>query len=188
MKNIIPLGKLITPCYFEKYIDEFEKLETIKHTYGETQNGPTYPHIMEYANFGKIKGSISFSRHTYDHPILKKMSLTIKETLISLFPSNYELLVERVHILKTIGSIRPHRDESGRMCCINIGIKNTASALTKVSNNDVNSEFSEYTLNDGEAYLLNTNAIHEVIGDLETPRYLITYGFAKPFSIITQYI
>jgi hypothetical protein len=187
--NIIKLGTLIDPIEFDQYITEAEKLETVVHKYGKDFNIPDYPCWMEYKNEGNIVGSISFSRHTLQHPILKDMVAKVADILTPIFP---DPIPDRIHLIRTVGSIPPHRDEGGRMCCINIGLKNSSSAITKLSNDGIRENFSinntEYTIEDGVGYLLNTNHFHSVEGDLAIPRYLITYGFGTKFEILKRVI
>lgn len=188
--NIIRLGKLIDPAEFDQYIVESEKLETVVHKYGGSFDIPDAPCWMQYLNEGGVEGSISFSRHTYKHPILREMVDKIVAALTPIFPNQYPPTTEGVHFMRTIGSIVPHRDEAGRMCCINIGIKNSSSAITKISNNDQFYNFknnhTKYQIEDGVGYLLNTHQIHAVDGSLEVPRYLITYGFKQNFKTMSQ--
>jgi hypothetical protein len=187
--NIIKIGQLINTTEFDQYIIEAEQLETVVHKYGGDLNILDYPCWMEYKNEGNIVGSISFSRHTSKHPILKDMVLRVADILIPIVPS---FTPNRIHLIRTVGSIPPHRDEGNRMCCINIGLKNSSSAITKISNDGIRENFSTnntaYTVEDGVGYLLNTNHLHSVEGDLHTPRYLITYGFGTKFEILKRVI
>lgn len=181
MNQIIKIGKVLDPLQFEEYIAEAEELETVIHKYGSNFNVPDEPCWMSYSNEGGTVGSISFTRHTYRHPTLSNMVDKIIEALTPIFPSNILPKKERVHFIRTKGSIVPHVDEAGRLCCINIGIKNSSSAITLMSNDGIRENFyqnnSKYILEDGTAYLVNTSNIHSVVSDSEIPRYLITYGF-----------
>jgi hypothetical protein len=192
MNQLIKLGKLLDPKDFEKYITEAEKLETVIHKYGKEIVVPDYPCWMQYLNENGIDGSISFTRHTHQHPILREMIDIVIELLTPIFPDSYKPEIERVHFLKTNGSIVAHRDESGRKTCINIGIKNSSSAITKISNDNIHRNFdnnhTDYQIEDGFAYLLNTNFYHAVVGDINTDRYLITYGFGVTFDILKDKI
>lgn len=190
MSNLIRLGSILDPVDFQKYIDEAEKLETVVHKYGTDFVVPDFPCWMQYSNEAGVKGSISFSRHTYKHPVLREMVEKIVELLTPIFPENLKPNIERVHFLKTRGSIVAHRDEAGRMTCINIGLKNSSSATTKISNDDIFENFqnnhSDYKIEDGVAYLLNTNSLHAVDGDDNLDRYLITYGFGHSFGTMKK--
>ena len=135
--NIINLGKLIDPTEFQIYIDEAEKLETVVHKYGGEFIVPDYPCWMEYKNEGEVEGSISFTRHTNKHPVLSQMVKKVIDILTPIFPDNIPPIIERVHFIRTMGSIVPHRDEAGRYACINIGVKNSSSAITKISNDNI---------------------------------------------------
>ena len=189
MSHLIKIGKVLDPSDFQKYINEAEKLETVVHKYGTEFVVPDYPCWMKYSNEAGVSGSISFSRHTYKHPVLREMVDKIVELLTPIFPENAKPNIERVHFLKTKGSIVAHRDEAGRMTCINIGLKNSSSAITKISNDDILENFennhTQYRIEDGTAYLLNTNSLHSVEGT-DVDRYLITYGFGHSFEIMKK--
>lgn len=188
MIGITKLGKIINPEDFEKFIEASKSLETVVHKYGQHFSIPEYPCWMEYRNEGNVNGSISFSRHTHKHPVLHEMTQKVVDILSDLFPVDIKPMIERVHFLKTRGSIVKHRDEAGRLSCINIGLMNSDSAITKISNDDVFMNFennhTDYNIEDGVAYLLDTHRLHAVSGNPNIDRYLITYGFDKPFDEI----
>ena len=190
--NLVSLGKLINPNDFQIYVDEAEKLETVIHKYGGDFVIPDYPCWMEYKNEGSIIGSIAFTRHTFKHPVLSQMVNKVMEVLTPILPNNSPPSIERVHLIRTLGNIIPHRDEAGRYSCINIGVKNSSTAITKISNDGVYENFennhNSYIVEEGFGYLLNTNQIHAVDGKLDTPRYLITYGFGTKFDILNKMI
>lgn len=190
--NIINLGKLIDPDMFQVYIDAAEKLETVVHKYGSEFVVPDYPCWMEYKNEGNIPGSISFTRHTNKHIVLTEMVKRVIDILTPIFPDNAPPMIERVHFIRTLGNIVPHRDEAGRYACINIGVKNSSKAITKISNDNIyenfDNNYTPYVVIEGFGYLLNTNQIHAVEGELDTPRYLITYGFGTKFDILKDVI
>ena len=145
---------------------------------------------MEYLNEGSVQGSISFTRNTDKHPILSEMVTLILQIFSEIFDKELPLLRERVHFIRTKGSIVPHRDEGGRRCCINIGVKNSTGALTKLSIDDKFETFDEqhetYIIDPGVGYLLDTSRIHAVAATNDQPRYLITYGFAESFAKVSS--
>lgn len=185
--SIYNLGKLIDPAEFDVYISEAEKLETVVHRYGSPFAVPDYPCWMQYKRERGVEGSISFTRNTYKHPILNQMTEKVVDLLTPIFPEDMKPIRERVHFIKTLGSITPHRDEAGRMSCINIGIKDSSSALTQIGIDDLFETFEErhkdYVVREGYAYLLNTHVMHAVVGT-NIPRYLITYGFGETYDNI----
>jgi hypothetical protein len=188
--ELLPLGKLIDPYEFQLYTDEAEKLETVVHKYGNDFIIPDYPCWMEYQNEGNVTGSISFSRHTFKHPILREMVEKVRGILSSVFPNNRKVQIERIHFIRTKGSIICHKDEAGRNTCINIGVRNSSGSLTKISNDGIKSNFnnnhSVITVTEGHAYLMNTNQYHSVESLNDQPRYLITYGFGETFDILEK--
>lgn len=186
--SILNLGKLIDYHSFENYIKEVEVLPEIIHKYGKEFVVPDYPCWITYLNEGNIKGSISFTRHTYKHPILNKLCNDIIEILKSIFTNDISLIIERVHVVKTTGSIPIHRDEAGRISCINIGLKNASGAITHTSVNQTKESFpynhQSIILENGYGYLVDTYQYHAVENLNDQPRYLITYGFGNNFEFL----
>jgi hypothetical protein len=183
------LGELIKPELLYKFVDAAEILKVVSHQYGTAYNIPLYPCWMEYLNEGGVQGSISFTRNTDKHPVLSEMVTLVLQIFSEIFDNKLPLLRERVHFIRTKGNIVPHRDEGGRRCCINIGIKNSTGALTKIGIDDTFETFDErhktYIINPGVGYLLDTSRIHAVTATNEHPRYLITYGFAESFAKVS---
>jgi hypothetical protein len=186
--SVLPLGRIIDPTDFDLFIEASEELEIVVHKYGKKMNIPNYPCWMEYKNEGNLEGSISFTRHTDSHPVLKDMVTLVLEKFSEIFKPELTLKRDRVHFIKTLGNIVPHRDEDGRMCCINMGVKNSSGSLTKVGMDNRYDTFQvrhdTYVMKEGEAYLVNTHQIHSVVASNDIPRYLITYGFGEPFNKI----
>lgn len=188
--NIVDLGRLINPNDFQIYVDEAEKLETVIHKYGGDFVIPDYPCWMEYRNEGDVKGSISFTRHTNKHPILKDMVEKVFNIFKVMFPASRPVILERIHFIRTKGSVTVHKDEAGRNTCINIGVRNSTGAVTKMSNDNIkhnfNNNHSAITVIEGHGYLMNTNQYHAVESTNDKPRYLITYGFGDTFDILKK--
>ena len=188
--NLISLGKLINPNDFQIYIDEAEKLQTVIHKYGGDFVIPDRPCWMEYKNEGDVEGSISFTRHTNKHPILKEMVEKVFNIFKIVFPASRPVLLERIHFIRTRGSVTVHKDEAGRNACINIGVRNSSGAITKMSNDNIHTNFnnnnSAITILEGHGYLMNTNQYHAVENLNDQPRYLITYGFGDKFDILEK--
>ena len=183
MYKIVQIGKLPNLNVYIDYLDAAANLEIVHHKYGNSINVPDYPCWMEYQIDSEGSGSISFTRHTCKHPVLKYMAENIVQYLSTVF-KGIVFEERRVHFLRTIGNIPPHVDESGRICCINIGLKNSNTATTYMSNDGILENFeinnTRYILEDGGVYLVNTANIHAVRSDYEDYRYLITYGFGTP--------
>lgn len=188
--NIVDLGKLINSNDFQIYVDEAEKLETVVHKYGEDFVIPDYPCWMEYRNEGDVEGSISFTRHTNKHPILKEMVEKVFNIFKIIFPASRPVILERIHFIRTKGSVIVHKDEAGRNTCINIGVRNSIGAITKMSNDNIkhnfNNNHSAITVIEGHGYLMNTNQYHAVESINDKPRYLITYGFGDTFDVLKK--
>lgn len=181
------LGKLIDPEDFEKYINSANELETVLHNYGNPLPVKQEPFWLGYSRSDGANCSLSFTQNTYMHPLLLPMVDKIMEVLTPIFPENSPPNPNRIHLIRTVGNIVPHRDEAGRMCCINIGLYNSSSATTRIGNDNTHSTFStnytDYILEDGYAYLVNTSRLHAVLGP-NIPRYLITYGFGEKYDTV----
>jgi len=183
---MLSLGKLLNPNEFHKYVKETNYFETVLHKYGTEVNVPDYPCWMKYNYEGGEIGSISFTRNTMKNVVLREMIEKVGLLIDSITIDKFKPDLSRIHFIKTEGNIPPHKDEGNRMCCINIGIKNSNSAVTKISNINSNINFyndcADYVVEDGFGFLLNTNRYHAVTGDTNKPRYLITYGFSHKFE------
>lgn len=149
------------------------------------------------AHWQYYTAGISFSRNffkNFPHECidvvikLKKLqwvhcsSSTDNELLLTFI--NHNIVPNRVNIIRTIGgtNVNVHCDTT-RNSCINIGLKNSNTFKTRISesqdvNNFHNNPTETYTMNDGDAYLINIKNAHSVeslINNVE-PRYLITYN------------
>jgi hypothetical protein len=171
-------------------LDILDNLEVKKHIYGQPKDeDPSYVYWLEYQPYKEYSGTISFARRLYlDYP---EVANYVKDYLSSLFPE-IPFDIRRVNLIKTTGSISPHTDESLRRCSINIGLKNSSSAITRTSNTKDYNIFGEVAIDnvcqDGTAYLLDTSSIHEVVSaDPSINRYLFTYGFGRSFEEILKF-
>jgi hypothetical protein len=185
------LGRLIDPIEYERYIDAAETLETVEQIYGTPYRVPDYPCWMTYG-VGTSQGDIAFTRHTWKHEILTEFTDKVVGVFGQIFPSWLKPMKERVHIIRTTGSIPVHKDEGGRMSCLNVGLRNSSTAITRMSNDGIRENFesnhTDYMVKDGFGYLLNTNAFHSVISTFPGYRYLITYGFGEEYSKLVDHI
>ena len=189
MKNVYNFGKILELSEVLEFVNIANNLETFYAVYGSTPDLPNYPCWMEYQNINKL-GAIAFSRKTHLHPILHEMVKIIFYKFQGLFPKNFPIYEERIHFLRTRGSIPIHRDEAGRKSCINIGVKNSNIATTRFSLDGIYENFDKsnesINLEDGYAYLINTGTFHCVQSSLNEPRYLITYGFQTDFETLKK--
>lgn len=156
--------------------------ETI-HVYGTKIDTPVDKFIwMTYASG---QGTISFSRNT--SKFCPDVALYVVSYLETLFDIQFS--VDRVHFIRTRGSVKAHRDEDGRKCCINIGVKNANSATTSYSTTDRYETFTrdrvDFVCQDGSTYLLDTSRLHSVTG-CEQDRFLITYGFGASYDQVLR--
>lgn len=185
------LGKLVNPADFDQYIDVAETLDTVGHIYGTPYRVPDYACWMTYS-VSKKHGDIAFTRHTWKHEILSEFTDKVVDIFGQIFPSWIKPVKERVHIIRTNGSVPVHKDEGGRMSCLNVGLRNSSTAITRMTNDGIRENFennhTDYVVQEGYGYLLNTNAFHSVISDFPGHRYLITYGFGEEYSKLVDYM
>lgn len=163
---------------------DLESLSTIHHTYGKVQSALRSGCWMQYTT---QTGTIAFTRNTYQvFPTLCDLVVAHLSKFTTL-----PLDVKRVNLVKTQGSIPPHRDESGRNCTFNIGLLNTDSAETFTLALDTRTvaDFTNFwtyatptRCQTYSTYLLNTHSVHAVKGDLSVARYLATYGFGRDYN------
>lgn len=178
--------KFIMPEYFN--LNMFDNLPIYKHIYGmPMEKIPSSLYWTEYQPREQGGGIISFARQIYiRYPELAEYV----QNYIQKFFSTYKIEIYRVGLIKTCGNIRSHIDESNRLSCINIGIKNSSGAVTRTSNVKDEELYektaTEITCQDNHAYLLDTGSRHEVIALNNLPRYLFTYGFGLPYAEILE--
>jgi hypothetical protein len=159
-----------------------DKLPVHVHRYGSPQPDSSVFQWMEYYNEG-YEGSIAFCRNIGTH--WPEAASTVIEFLDTVLP-NWPLDPNRVTFMRTAGEIPPHRDEGGRLCAINIGVRDASSATTRVSLDDdfdtFDTDYADYVAQDGCAYLLNVSRVHSVYTTRPGKRLMVSYGFGVPFS------
>lgn len=153
------------------------------HVYGCSLDYSAEPFWMRYAS---PFGSLTFSRFLYKkYPDFTK---GVAEYLNGLFKSKIKFYHESVNIFYTEGDIVPHRDESGRVSSINIGLKNSDVAITSYSPTNTLVRYHEDKVDfqcvDGATYLLNTSNIHAVSGPRGVCRYMITYSLGIEYATV----
>lgn len=180
-------NKFVFPEFFD--IGVLETLPIYKHHYGmPMEANPTTLYWTEYQPSRPGTGTISFARKLYiQYP---EVAMYIKNYLESLFP-RITFDYRRVNLLKTKGSIQPHVDESNRMCCINIGIKNSSISITRASSVKAKELFEgnyeEVICQDRSTYLLDTSSFHEVVSTNDSvERFLFTYGLGVSFETMAK--
>lgn len=187
--SFVNLGEIFDHFMFADLIEIVETLPLYKHQYGQKFETPEFPVWMTYLNKDNIPLPISFTRNTHMDPRLNRMCKSIADLLKNKFA--YDFDYKKIHCIKTSGMVPAHRDEGGRNCCINIGIKNSEKAITTVAKNKHETEINNinsvnFTVKDGYAYLLNTNCLHKVNQNSDVNRYLITYPFTDLFENICK--
>lgn len=184
---MIDLGKLLDIDEFDKFIEIAETLPIIPYVYGGYNPVPDYP-CWTKAN--GVAGTISFSKNIHKCDALAGAVSRMHDALLPFFPS--PPLAERMHFIKTTGSIGAHIDEGGRASCINIGLRNSSSAITRVGKTNelslFNTEYDDYVVKEGHGYLLNTSQYHSVIGSPDIIRYQISYKFQVDGNKIQEWL
>lgn len=103
---------------------------------------------------------------------------------------NHQINSKRITFIKQAAGIpvKPHID-SNRNLTLNIGLRNSNTGKTYVSNSSdpksfKTSNLQSYTMNDGDVYLLKTANVHSVeslvTADSTLDRYIVTYAIAIP--------
>jgi hypothetical protein len=144
----------------------------------------------------KYESGICFARNFYtafptECNIVARTLTSIKDELYNtdnpseflLLFLNSTILSWKVNLMKVPSglNVSPHTDVN-RSTCINIGLKNSNTAITYVSNyteeNFWSNPTEEYQMEDGDVYLLNnkkTHAIKSIVSkDSNLDRYIIT--------------
>ena len=194
MNNYIELGKVLLDIKeYDTYIAEAEKLETVIQTYYQDLTIPTYPCWLQYANERNLVGTVSITANLYKHPVLSKLTTQLASVLNqSNISKNFIFKSTKINLIRTTGMVGIHQDQGNRTCAINIGLRNSENAITKISDGVTIENFEEICtrlqVKDGCAYLINTSNWHSVDSDIDSTRYLITYSFAKEFSEVKESI
>lgn len=136
---------------------------------------------MEYKS---TTGNIGFARNV--GAFFPAAAHHVVEYLAKLLPAGWPLDIHRVIFMRTIGGVQPHRDEGGRRCCINIGIRDADTSITRTSRDDnfdtFDTNYDDFVVENGSAYLLDVSRVHAVIEKRPARRLLISYGFGVPFA------
>lgn len=142
----------------------------------------------------KYPANVSFARNFYINfqdecqkvaDELSKIKPEILEALneVDILNPDIKFIPHKVGLMRlyTGTSILPHTDIN-RSICINIGLKNSNSAITYVSDYQVenfwNNPLETYQMEDGDVYLLNvknTHAVKPAYENNNVDRYIITY-------------
>lgn len=169
---MLELGKLIEDIsIFDKYIEITEGFEEIS----AKAKIPRYPHWFKYLS-GNVLFAVNMKRNSVLNELLDNAEVIFREII----PMQYPINRATIHLMKTIGNVKPHCDQS-RLCAINIGLRNSSSAITRVGTDDV----IDFSVKEGYGYLLNTKQRHSVIGS-EIPRYILSYSLDIPYPIFSK--
>src|SRR4051812_31788854 len=161
-----------------------DKLEVYRHKYGSPQPDASVFRWMQYSNEGNYAGYIAFARDLGTH--LPAVADHIAHYLSGVI--DVPIDPHRIGFMCTGGNITPHRDEGGRKTCINIGLRDSDSAITRVSLDDdfdtFDTEYEDHTVQNGCAYMLNVARIHAVFQQRSARRLLVTYGMGASFDVL----
>jgi hypothetical protein len=192
MENFVLLGRVLKNINeYDHYLTEVEKLEVVIQKYYHEMTIPEYPCWLRYENERNQIGSISITSNLHKHSILSNLTKQIADLLnLTFLNKNFKFKSTKINLIRTTGMIGIHQDQGNRLCCINIGLKNSNTAITKISNDkDINNFENTYeTLSvlDGYAYLMNTSNWHSVESLGNSVRYLITYNFSNSYSNLLE--
>lgn len=145
-----------------------------------------YTHTCFTRNFG-----VNFPKESIEViEYLKKLQSTTKKEDIKdpvMFNTfiKHKFDYKRVGLIKAVAGvdILPHKD-NGRKFVINIGLKNSNTCTTYVADSFNNKDFwdlnpESFTMEDGDAYILNVDKSHAVkslvAAETKLDRYIVTY-------------
>ena len=170
-------------------VDLLEHVPFHTHVYGSTPPKGSGIFWQEFQQANNVNGSISFLRNM--QPWRPDFTQHVANYIQQLIPT---LKINPVYVkmIRTKNNVNPHVDEPTRKCCINIGLKNSAGAITRTSNTTSRDEFTHSSIasqcQDLSAYLIDTSSMHSVTSINSNPRYLITYPFIESFSTIAKHV
>lgn len=150
-----------------------DDIPVMVHKYGDEQPPKDVFRWMSYKNEGNVNGNIDFARDC--GKFFPEVAEYVVWYLSELFDMKFSK--EYVNFMRTSGDIVRHTDEV-RRSCINIGIKNTDSAITRFYEETTALDFR---VKQGSVYLLDVSKPHSVHSDDNSTRLLITIGFEKTF-------
>jgi len=170
-------------------VNQLEHVPFYTHVYGSKPPNVTGIFWQEFQQANNINGSISFLRNMQTR--YPNLTQHVADYIQQLIPT---LKINPVYVkmIRTKNNVNPHVDEPTRRCCINIGVKNSAGAITRTSNTTSRDEFIHKSIasqcQDLSAYLIDTSSMHSVTSINASPRYLITYPFIESFDTIAKHI
>lgn len=195
---------------FEKISSNFIiswNIESVLGKFIEDKSDPYYSRRGYHSPYSCLSGkphwqqfptNISFARNFYKNfteecvEVANKLEklkteLTGQTFLINEFV-NHTINPARVNLIRIMPGfdVDVHFDRT-RSLCINIGLKNSDSCITYISDIENETQFWEnsisYTMNDKDAYILNTKKLHSVkstvFADSNIIRYIITYNMVN---------
>lgn len=140
------------------------------------------------------KTNISFARNFFQNfklqcvevasKLRKIQKSVIDDDILTKSFVSHNIIPQRVNLIRTIGGfdVDVHCDAT-RSSCINIGLKNSNTFRTRISDNqDINNFYNNstetYTMNDGDVYLISIGNAHcvESLTTVPESRYIITYN------------
>ena len=176
----------ILPQSFD--VAQLEHVPFYTHVYGNKAPDVAGIFWQEFQQANNLDGSISFLRNMQnEYPNFTQYVADYIQRLLPLLKINPIY----VKMIRTKNNVNPHADEPTRRCCINIGVKNSAGAITRTSNTTSRDEFIHKSIasqcQDLSAYLIDTSKMHSVTSINSNPRYLITYPFIESFDTIAKH-
>lgn len=136
--------------------------------YGVKYVKPSFPHIMKYSSEYMSDGEISYVVGVPFSPV-------VEDFVSGLFSLPSTVSSNPLMLVKTVGNIEPHVDENGRKSAVNILLENSRFS-------DVITEDGEYTGDDGDIYLLDTNRVHSVRSVEYKPKLFLTRSFPLTYA------
>lgn len=176
---IQPMVKIGTGFKLPNNIDLsiLDSLPVYIHKYGDKQ--PTLDHFswMSYRSKYGHMGQIDFARACEIFmPSAAEYFINYLSKIIDITD-----ILGSVSFIRTSGNVAAHVDEM-RTSCINIGICNTESAITRFYNTD--GTLSDFTVAVGDVYLMDVSKRHAVVTNNKSVRLLMSYNMTCSFENI----
>ncbi len=161
-----------------------DTIPVMVHKYGDPQPDKGTFRWMTYVDEGNYSGSIGFARNV--STFMPEVAEYVVDYLSGLMDIKFE--PGRVNFMRTVGDVVPHRDEGGRVSCINIGVRGGPNAITRIGVHDNHETFEaehiDHIVEDGCAYVLDVSRLHAVKAVNKEPRLLLGYGFGVQASAV----
>lgn len=188
MKNVSELTLSLDLSKYRRFVYAAETLPDVFHTFGKPVPKVSGPHFITYANTTQPKDSLGFSRFILEHAELRDLADQFYQDTKQIW-AVLPFVPGKVTLVKSVGDVELHRDDIGRMCCLNFGLLRSSFSTTELaSNNSLESpgDFEGFTVKQGSGYLVNVSWPHKVTCRLRASRWLLNYSFELSYTEVQR--